>query len=363
MGDEGETKMWRIIGLGVVALLVALIGAGFVLPTKTHVERAITINAPQDQVFRTLNNIKEFNSWSPWLKIDPAATITFSGPESGEGAAIHWTGRRVGKGALTVVAVTPESHIDYALEFDGKAGSKSWLDLKPKSSGIEVTWGFESAPYGYNILSRYAGALIFGPLTKRNYKSGLADLKTYVESKAALPSAPAASSSAQPPSEPALPPGVSGEILGVEAKTLVVLAGETMGAQNIGDSLNAAYAKIAAYLSAHGLTAAGAPVAISHSWEEKTQHWVFDAGIPVAAAPAKAPTAEEGVKIVQSYAGKAAKFHYHGSPADSSAIYAAIFPWLKSRSLAPAGDSWEEYLTDPKTPMESWDVNIYFPVK
>jgi len=357
--------MWKAIGLGAAAVVVALAGVGFVLPAKTRIEKSIVISAPQEQVFATLNNLKEFNAWSPFLKMEPSATTEFSGPEAGEGASLHWAGKKLGKGSMTVVASTPETRIDYALEFDGKAGDKSWFDVAPQSGGIQVTWGYESTPYGINILNRYVGALFVGPGLRKAYKSGLADLKTYVESKAALPAAPApvvGEQSMAPDTMGALPANFSGEIVMLEASPVIVVAGDATG-EGIDPAIKGAYAKVQAYLAAQKVSPAGPPVAITHNYDIATQHWVFDAGLPVAAAPASPPSEADGVKIVQSYAGKAAKFKYHGDPGKSEAFYNGIFAWLKAQNLEPAGDSWEEYLSDEKTPIAEWDVNIYFPVK
>ncbi|MFO1187490.1 MAG: GyrI-like domain-containing protein [Alphaproteobacteria bacterium] len=355
--------MWKAIGLGAAAVVAVLAGAGFILPSKTHIEKSILVNAPQEQVFATLNSIKEFNAWSPFLKMEPTATTEFSGPDAGEGASLHWVGKKLGKGSMTVVASTPETRIDYALEFGGKTGDKSWFDVKPQSGGINVTWGYESAPYGINILNRYVGALFVGPGLRKAYKSGLVDFKAYVESKAALPAAPPAGDKSMAPSPMgAVPANFSGEIVTLEAKPAIVAAGDGMG-EGIDGAVKAAFGKVQAYLSAQKIAAAGPPIAITHSYDVATQRWAFDAGMPVAAAPAAPPAAADGVRAIQTHAGKTAKFKYHGDPAKSEAFYNAIFAWLKAQGLEPAGDSWEEYLSDEKTPSEEWDVDIYFPVK
>jgi effector-binding domain-containing protein len=360
--------MWKRIGLGVAALAVVLVGAGFILPAKTHVEKSILISAPQDQIFTTLNNIKEFNAWSPWIKMEPGATTEYSGPESGEGASLHWAGKKLGKGSMTVIAAAPETRIDLAIEFAGKAGDRSWFDLSPQSGGIQVTWGYESTPYGMNLFNRYSGALLAGPMIRKAYKSGLNDFKTYVENKASLPassvpSSPGALSLATPTDHMgAVPDTFSGELVTLEAKPIVLAPGDATG-EGIDPAIKAGYDKISAYIAAQKLTQAGAPVAITHSYDVTTAHWVFDAGIPLSAAPATPPAATDGVTLAQTYAGKAVKFKYHGDPSKTAAFYNAIDAWLKAQNLEVAGDSWEEYLSDAKTPITDWDVNIYFPVK
>jgi effector-binding domain-containing protein len=205
-------------------------------------------------------------------------------------------------------------------------------------------------------------------MIRKAYKTGLNDFKTYVENKASLPASPTATApgeqSLATPTDHmgAVPETFSGELVTLVAKPVVLAPGEASG-EGIDPAIKAGYDKISAYIAAQKLTPAGAPIAITHSYDVTTAHWVFDAGIPLAAAPATPPTATDGVSLAETYAGKAVVFKYHGDPSKSAAFYNAIDAWLKAQNLEVAGDSWEEYLSDEKTPVADWDVNIYFPVK
>ncbi len=351
--------MWRNIGLILVAIVAVLAGVGFVLPAKMHIETQVVVQASPQLAFQTLSNIREFNAWSPWVKMDPAATYKYTGPESGEGASMSWTSQKMGSGAMTILSAMP-THIDVALEFADKSISKSWFDLAPEGSGTKITWGFESPPYGLALWERYFGVAMT-PEIKKEYKAGLADLKTYLETKATMPQSPAApSQSSAEPTEPAVT--VAGEIVTLEAKPVVLAPGDAAGS-TIDGAVAAAYATIDAFISAQKLTPAGPAIAITRSYDAPTAHWVFEAGVPVAAAPGKAPADTDGVTIGSTYAGKAVKFKYHGRSDGTEPTYSAIPAWLKAKNLVVNGDSWEEYLSDDKTPKDDWDINIYFPIK
>src|SRR5262249_36696452 len=159
-------------GMSLLAIVAVVAGIGFVLPAKTHVAQSITINAPPQLVFQTLNSMKEFNAWSPWMKKDPGASFKFEGPDAGEGASMSWQSAKLGTGTMTIMSSMP-AHIDVAVEFGGHSSAKSWYDLMPDGSGTKLTWGFESAPYGLAIWDRYFGAVLMGPETKKEYKAGL----------------------------------------------------------------------------------------------------------------------------------------------------------------------------------------------
>ena len=89
----------------ILLLLLALIGA-FVIyvalqPDEYRVERTVTIVAPAGEVFGNVNNLRKWEAWSPWAKLDPDAKVAFEGPEAGEGATMTWDGDdNVGAGRL-----------------------------------------------------------------------------------------------------------------------------------------------------------------------------------------------------------------------------------------------------------------------
>ncbi|HOP21120.1 MAG TPA: SRPBCC family protein, partial [Amphiplicatus sp.] len=54
--------------IGLAAIFAIVIALGFVLPDKTHVERSIVINAPQEEVFALVSDFNEWSAWSPWAR-------------------------------------------------------------------------------------------------------------------------------------------------------------------------------------------------------------------------------------------------------------------------------------------------------
>jgi hypothetical protein len=91
--------------LGYTALLVVLIIAGILAyamtkPDTFEIARSITIKAPAEKIFPLINDPHAFNTWNPFLKLDPAAKLTYRGPASGKGAGHEWAGNsKLGKGS------------------------------------------------------------------------------------------------------------------------------------------------------------------------------------------------------------------------------------------------------------------------
>ena len=63
------------------------------------VTRSATIDAPPERVYEQIVDFHNWTNWSPWEDLDPELKRTYSGSESGKGAAYAWTGnRKVGQG-------------------------------------------------------------------------------------------------------------------------------------------------------------------------------------------------------------------------------------------------------------------------
>jgi uncharacterized protein YndB with AHSA1/START domain len=143
-------------------LLVICIGAAllalavFVQPDNFVVRREAVIDAPPRKVFAAINNLRNWESWSPWAKLDPSAETRYEGPGAGPGAAFEWSGdKNVGAGRMTIVDSQPgervalnldmrkpfpaTSDITFVLSPDGEASERHWLARALGFSGDSKT--------------------------------------------------------------------------------------------------------------------------------------------------------------------------------------------------------------------------------
>ncbi len=127
-------------------------------------------------------------------------------------------------------------------------------------------------------------------------------------------------------------------------------------------ALQASYKKIRAFMSAHHLSPAGPPIAINEDFDTAKQIWMYRAGIPLAAAPKTPPAPSEGISLGKSYGGVAARFVHAGDPNQAQSTYAKIEIWMRTKQFTASGPSWEEYVSDPQTPVSKWHTNIYVPL-
>jgi hypothetical protein len=134
-----------------------LCGAGFILigaigtililasqkPDEFYVTRSAVIEARPAVVFEKVNNLQNWNSFSPWAKLDPDAKVAFEGPKAGKGAAFKWDGDgNVGAGTMTITESKRNELVKFKLDFKRPFEDTSTVDFTfhPDSKGTFVTW-------------------------------------------------------------------------------------------------------------------------------------------------------------------------------------------------------------------------------
>ncbi|MEH6416651.1 SRPBCC family protein [Pseudomonas sp. CGJS7] len=165
----------------VVLLAVAFVVGGFLLPSRSHVERSITIERPPAEVHAILDSYKRFNEWSPWFDIEPTASYAYSGPESGVGATMTWEGQKVGKGSQRITESVPQQKVVNTMDLEGTQATGTFT-LQAQGSGTRVTWALDSE-HGNNLVSRWFG-LLLDSMVGKDYDKGLAKLKQVLETGA-----------------------------------------------------------------------------------------------------------------------------------------------------------------------------------
>lgn len=171
----------------VLAVILALLGVlaliSLFLPSAIHVEKARLIKAEQEAVFDLVNDLKNWEHWSPWHEIDTETKWTFSDSTSGTGAWYSWESEKqsVGKGHLKIIESQPGRLIRTAMDFgpNGTAESIFYFDTVP--GGVQVKWVMES-PIGKNPVGKYMGLIMRGMIGS-SYKQGLANMEEYLSRK------------------------------------------------------------------------------------------------------------------------------------------------------------------------------------
>lgn len=179
--------MLKKILIGLVALVVVFVVIVALQPADFRVERTAMISAPAAVVFEKVNNLRTWQEFSPWAKLDPAAKATFEGPESGVGAVFVWAGNdQVGEGRMTITESRPHElvrfRLDFVKPFEGTNDTE--FTFKPEGDQTRVSWVMTGKN---NFLFKAIGLFMdCDEMVGPQFEEGLANLKVLSEAPAEL---------------------------------------------------------------------------------------------------------------------------------------------------------------------------------
>jgi hypothetical protein len=162
----------------IVLLFIVLVGQ----PDEFTVSRRIKIAAPAGSVYPHVNELRNWEAWNPWGKLDPNYRLTYDGPPAGAGASFSWSGNnKVGAGRNTITQSVPNELVRLKLEFQKPMVATNTAEFTFRSDGSQttVTWAMS----GTNSF----GGKIFGlfmnceKMCAKQFDKGLAQMKSVVE--------------------------------------------------------------------------------------------------------------------------------------------------------------------------------------
>ena len=174
--------MFKTIALVVAGALAALLLFAATRPDVFRVQRSAHIEASPEKIYPFINDMRQFNSWNPFVLKDSNARGDYRGPAAGAGAGYDFPGNKdVGKGSIEIVDAAAPARVAMRLDmvepFEGYNAIE--FTLKPGGSGTDVTWAMQGpSPY----IAKLAG--IFFNMDKMiggDFEKGLAQMKSVAE--------------------------------------------------------------------------------------------------------------------------------------------------------------------------------------
>jgi hypothetical protein len=173
--------------LHIILITVAIIVVLFLVivamqPNEFCVTRSTGIVVPPERIFPHINDLRKWEAWSPWAKMDPACKYTFEGPPAGIGAISAWAGnKKAGEGRMTIIESRPSSLIRIKLEFlkPFKATNTAEFTFKPEGNQTLVMWSMSGKN---NFFFKAFGLFVnCDKLIGGDFEKGLAALKAVAE--------------------------------------------------------------------------------------------------------------------------------------------------------------------------------------
>jgi len=174
-----------------IALVVVLLGLfvliTFFLPRDFAVQRTVLMNASPEVIFDQVVDLKAWQEWNPWSRMDPDMMVVFGEKTYGAGAGYAWRSDVAGNGQMNIIRATPYREVRYKLVFEGfeDLPSFSSMLLTPGEAAgtTSVTWTFEGT-VGNKFFARWMSVMVDSFIGK-SYERGLEALKLQCEAIAA----------------------------------------------------------------------------------------------------------------------------------------------------------------------------------
>jgi uncharacterized protein YndB with AHSA1/START domain len=176
-------RFFKRTGYAILGLLLVLLAISFLLPSEQRIESSVKINAPVQLVFEQINDLRNWEYWSPWKKMDPEMEMSYSNPPSGKGAFFHWQSAdpRIGNGKLMITEVVPGKKIITAMDFEKMDDNTAEFSFAEEKKSVVVTWSMVHN-IGNNPVRKY-GALFQKGAMRKVFDKGLANIKIKTEQR------------------------------------------------------------------------------------------------------------------------------------------------------------------------------------
>lgn len=172
--------MLKYIGITAFAIIGLLTAVALLMSPEFKVEQSIVIQASPEAIHPYVNDLKQWQKWSPWQELEPDTVTRYGDLTQGVGASQSWQGKG-GSGHLHITASSVGNGIAYDVFFgDDTVPSISAIEYKIiDSNSTRVSWSF-SGEVDMPVLGGFY-ALLIRSMSNDMYGKGLTKLKALVE--------------------------------------------------------------------------------------------------------------------------------------------------------------------------------------
>ncbi len=346
-------KVLKIIGLILISIIVILFIA---LPTSFNIEEEIVINQNVEIIFNEVNNLKNWQKWSPWQKLDTEIKNTYSGAESGVGSINNFSSANseIGIGKIEILESNENNFIKIGLYFDGisslnnnnnKPNLINTIEFQRMNDNfIKVKW---KANDTIGLFSFYRLFLPIMEITMEDIiTKGLSSLKEVSEEY----------------SEPIVDVEIGEEIS--EKFTLITLKDTTITDVNkIKKNMGYKFIKLVEFVKENNIDSKSLPFTIKHKFDVDNNQAIYEYGLPVFDEFDKAILNDE-FNLIEIGGNYSVSATHTGSIKTINQAHNGIVKYLEYRNYELEGFAYQYHLTNPDI-VDEWSMvtKIVYPVK
>ncbi|MBT8230998.1 MAG: hypothetical protein HKO66_11810 [Saprospiraceae bacterium] len=305
-------------------ILALFLLVNFIAPKNLNLEVSEEMDAPPNLIYNLVNDLKKWEDWSPWTKLDTNVVQTFSDNTSGVGAYVAWKGNTaIGEGRQTIKESVSGEKIKFAMDFKGVDGlAYSNWKFNKEGNLTNVSWDFKGSdtPFAF----RFFNLIMKGSLVK-NYKEGLQNLKNLSEKRA---------------NDKIYNGYKINEIVMPEKHFILNRAKVKIDniQQFYASNLGALFGKV----TGKNVEMDGMPCGLFFKWDQEKGMTDMAASIPV-----KEPISIKGVGSQTIPSSRAIQVDFYGDYSKLSNAHNAIDDYMKDYDILNDPPIIEEYVTDP----------------
>jgi uncharacterized membrane protein len=171
--------------LGVVAAVIALVLIVAIFTKKEYVvERDISINRPNQQVFDYVKLLKNQDHYNKWVMTNPNMKKDFRGTDGTVGFVYAWDGNeQAGAGEQEILNIVEGQRIDAEIRFvrPFKGLANTTTQTIAEGDQTKVKWSFNGKmPYPFNAMALFVN---MDKHLGKDMEIGLQNLKKILESR------------------------------------------------------------------------------------------------------------------------------------------------------------------------------------
>ncbi|MGZ8558566.1 MAG: SRPBCC family protein [Chitinophagaceae bacterium] len=173
----------KILILAAFIIAIPLIIALFV-KKEYSIQREITINKPQQEVFDYVKYLKNQDNYSKWVMTDPAMKKDFRGTDGTEGFVYAWDSKNknAGKGEQEITKITEGKRLDIEVRFEKPMEGIAATPIETEAvseNETKVKWGMNGKnKYPMNLMNLFMDNMLGSDL-----ETSLTNLKGILEKK------------------------------------------------------------------------------------------------------------------------------------------------------------------------------------
>lgn len=143
-----------------------------------HVQRSIVIDVPLLSLRDSLKNFKDWPFWSPWLVMEPDATLVYTAKQGVVGSGYAWSGNLIGSGSVELQEIKENGlKMDISFVQPMKSNAEISFSLEKENEGTKVTWTLDGNLPFFMFWMKGKMQSFIG----MDYERGLTMLKEYME--------------------------------------------------------------------------------------------------------------------------------------------------------------------------------------